>query len=314
MDCYLGFDGGGTKTDCVALDSTGRVTGQGRAGPSNPLRVGYDAACASLQTAAAMAMGAARASTGDIRGVCAGLAGAGRPNVSEEMSGRLSRIWSAAQIKIITDAEAALETAMGQGPGVILIAGTGSVALGRNASGQVARDGGYGQWIGDAGSAYDIGRKAVLAASRARDFAGPGTSLTELIATSLECRGWDEVIERVASKPGSSFPKLVTTVMMAANEDDAVAYEILSRAALDLASLALVVIGRLEMKDATFQLARSGGVFGRNQFLDGRVDDLITRVAQGARISLLEHSPALGAARIAIRQVAAQGAGNVRSR
>lgn len=223
MDFYLGFDGGGTKTDCMVVDATGRVAGQGKAGPSNPLRVGYDAACAALQMAAGMAMSAARASAGDIRGVCAGLAGTGRPNVSEEMSGRLSRIWSGSRIKVITDAEAALETAVGQGPGVILIAGTGSVSQGRNSKGQVARAGGYGQWVGDAGSAYDIGRRAVLAAGRARDFAAPSTTLTELIPTSLECCGWDEVIERVASKPGSSFPKLVTTVMMAASEDDAAA-------------------------------------------------------------------------------------------
>jgi glucosamine kinase len=314
MNCYIGFDGGGTKTNCVALDSSGRIAGYGNSGPSNPLRVGYEAACAALQMAAGMACLTAKASMQEVRGVCAGLAGAGRHNVAEEMRSRLSRIWSSAKVKVLTDAEATLETAVGNGPGVILIAGTGSIAMGRNNNGEVARAGGYGQWIGDAGSAYDIGRRALLAAARARDSAGPATNLSELVVTALECSSWDEVVEKISSKPGSSFPKLVPAVMLAASEDDAAAREILSRAALDLANLALTVIGRLEMKDATFSLARTGGVFDRSYLLDGRVDDLITRVAPGARISVLENSPALGAARIALREAQTHEAGLGRSR
>jgi glucosamine kinase len=301
MNCYIGFDGGGTKTECIVLDSEVRVVGQGKAGPSNPLRVGIDAACAALQTAANMAMSAARVSMHDVRGVCAGLAGAGRRGVAEEMRGRLLRIWTGAQVRVITDAEAALETAVADGPGVVLIAGTGSIAIGRNRKGEIARAGGYGQWIGDGGSAHDIGRRAVLAAARAKDFAGPATMLTELIPNPLECSTWDEVIEKIAVKPGTSFPKLVPVVMLAAKDDDPVARQILWQAALDLANLALAVIGRLEMKDASFRFARAGGIFGRSYLLDGRVDDLISGVARGAQTSILEQSPALGAARIALR-------------
>jgi N-acetylglucosamine kinase-like BadF-type ATPase len=313
MNCYIGFDGGGTKTECIALDADGRIAGHGKSGPSNPLRVGYDAACAALQMAAAMAIASAKSSSSDVRGVCAGLAGAGRHNVAEEMRSRLSRIWSGAEINVVTDAEAALETAVGEDPGVILIAGTGSIALGRNTKGELARAGGYGQWTGDAGSAYDIGRRAVLAAARARDFSAPATILTELILTSLECRAWDEIVEKIALKPGSTFPKLVPAVMQAASENDGAAREILARAALDLANLALTVIGHLQMKHAAFRLARTGGVFDRSYLLDSRVDDLIIHVAPGAHINLLEHSPALGAARIALRQTQAQEAGNGRS-
>ena len=139
MDVFLGFDGGGTKTECIALDSDGRVAGQGKAGASNPLRVGYDAACAALQLAAAGALSLAKASSNDVLGVCAGLAGAGRSNVSVQMCARLARIWTRASIQVITDAEVALETAIGQRPGVVLIAGTGSIAIGRNANGDIAR-------------------------------------------------------------------------------------------------------------------------------------------------------------------------------
>jgi glucosamine kinase len=308
MNFYLGFDGGGTKTECIALDADGRVVGYGNSGASNPLRVGYDAACAALQLAAATAISSANHKVSDVRGICAGLAGAGRRNVAEEMRTRLSRIWPDASIQIVTDAEAALETAVGSAPGVVLIAGTGSIALGRNSKGELACAGGYGLWIGDAGSAYDIGRQATFAVASARDFAAPGTVLAEMILSTLDCRAWCDVIEKIAIGPGAVFPKLVPVVMRAAEEGDAAARGILTHAALDLANLALAVIGRLNMKDTEFRIACVGGVFGRNYILDGRVDDLISRTAPGAQVGLLEHSPALGAARVAMRQARAQGA------
>jgi len=314
MNFYLGFDGGGTKTECIALDAGGRVAGHGNSGPSNPLRVGYEAACAALQLAAAAAVTSAKCASSDVRGICAGLAGAGRRNVAEEMLVRLARIWPGAAIQIVTDAEAALETAVGNAPGVVLIAGTGSIALGRNAKGELARAGGYGMWIGDAGSAYDIGRQATLAVARARDFAAPATILTEMILTTLACSAWDDVVEKVAAGPGFVFPRLVPAVMQAADEGDSAARNILTRAAVDLANIALVVIGRLNMGDAVFRVARAGGVFGRNYILDSRVDDLIVRVASGAHTGLLEHPAALGAARVAMRQATTQGTSHDKSR
>jgi N-acetylglucosamine kinase-like BadF-type ATPase len=314
MNIYLGFDGGGTKTECIVLDADGRIAGHGNSGPSNPLRVGYDAACAALQLAAATAVTSAKCAPSDVRGICAGLAGAGRRNVAEEMRVRLSRIWPGASIQIVTDAEAALETAVGNAPGVVLIAGTGSIALGRNAKGELARAGGYGPWIGDAGSAFDIGRQAALAVARARDLAAPATILAEMILAVLDCRAWDDVVEKVAAGPGSVFPKLVPVVMQAAEEGDSAARLILTCAALDLAKIALAVIGRLNMADADFRVARAGGVFGRNYIVDSRVDDLIVRVAPGAHVGLLEHPPALGAARVAMRRATAQGTTHGRSR
>jgi glucosamine kinase len=307
MDVFLGFDGGGTKTDCIALDAEGRNVGQAKAGASNPLRVGYDAACAALQIAAEGALSAGKQSATDVRGVCAGLAGAGLRTVAGEMWMRLSRIWPRASIHVITDADAALEAAVGAGPGVVLIAGTGSISLGRNSTGELARAGGYGVWIGDSGSAYDIGRSAVAAASRGRDFSGPATTLGDSILSATKCRDWDELIEKISAGPGAIFTRLIPVVMQAAEQDDSAAREILMRAALDLANLALVVIGRLGMRDSEFRVARAGGVFNRSRVLDNRVDELITRVAPRANVNLLAEPPALGAARLALRMVQSPG-------
>jgi glucosamine kinase len=313
MDFVLGFDGGGTKTECIALDADGRIAGQGQAGASNPLRVGYDAASAALQMAAAGAISTAKRSAHEVRGVCAGLAGAGRANVAEEMRLRLARIWSKAAIQVTTDADAALEAAVGNGPGVVLIAGTGSIALGRNSNGELSRAGGYGVWVGDLGSAHDIGRSAVAAACRARDFSGSATTLGELVMFATKCRDWDDLIEKIAAGPAAVFTRLVPAVMQAAEEGDAAAREILMHAALDLANLALAVIGRLGMKDTEFRVARTGGVFDRSYILDSRVDDLIVRVAPHAHVNLLAEPPALGAARLALRLAQALGAAHGKS-
>ncbi len=313
MDFFLGFDGGGTKTECIALDADGRIAGKGQAGASNPLRVGYDAACAALQLAAAGALEVKKVSGKHVLGVCAGLAGAGRSNVSGLMCTRLARIWTNASIQVVTDAEVALEAAVGQAHGVVLIAGTGSIAVGRNLNGDTAHVGGYGVWVGDPGSGHDIGRSAVAAACRALDLSGPATTLVELILTESECRDLDDLIEKISAGASSIFTRLVPVVVQAAEEGDAAAREILTHAALDLASLALAVIGRLGMKDTEFRVVRAGGVFDRSYLLDSRVDDLITRVAPKANVNLLKEPPALGAARIALRLARISGAAHGKS-
>jgi glucosamine kinase len=300
---YLGFDGGGTKTECIAADSSGKPLGRGAAGPSNALRVTYESAITELKLAGAGAVHATNADHGVVRGVCAGLAGAGSAGVSARIAQSLAKIWPQANIRVITDADAALVAAAGTGPAVVVIAGTGSIAIGRNAKGEVARAGGYGPWIGDPGSAYDMGRRAVEAAARAREGAGPATSLTPAISVALQCAAWEQVTEQVAAAPESVFPRLFPIVVAAAEAGDQVARNILSQAALDLSKLALAVVGRLGMKDEKLTLARTGGVFGRTLLLDGRLDSLIARVMPRAHAAPLSVSPALAAARLAIQLV-----------
>ncbi len=138
---YIGFDGGGTKTECVLTDHAGQVLAQSVAGPSNPLRIGFDAAFAALTTAAAHVLSAVRLEASQITGVCAGLAGAGRANVVKRVMAFLVEAMPRAVVHVTTDLEVALEAAAGSGEGVILIAGTGSAAYGRNAAGQTLRAG-----------------------------------------------------------------------------------------------------------------------------------------------------------------------------
>jgi glucosamine kinase len=297
----LGIDGGGTKTDCVVVDAEGSVIGEGRGGPSNALRSGFDEAFRSIGEAAAEAIKGARLHAGDITCVCAGLAGAGRRNVVRRMTVFLAQGFPRAMAHVTTDYEIALEAAVGAGPGVVLIAGTGSVAYGRNTAGETARSGGYGPWIGDVGSAFEIGRRAVAAVARTRDLDAPVTLLAEMIPAALDCPDWDDLMQRIMKNPDEVFPKLFAAVADAANAEDSAAKEILFTSATGLGNLAMIVARRLGMKDQEFPLVKCGGVFGRSRMLDSLLDSVLASGALRARISRLEISPAVGAARMAAR-------------
>jgi N-acetylglucosamine kinase-like BadF-type ATPase len=301
MGYSLGFDGGGTKTECVVLDASGNTIGEGRSGPSNVLRCGFDTAFRSLIEAADEALKSASLHKHSVSDVCAGLAGAGRRNVVRRVLVFLAQEFPNALAQVITDYEIALEAAVGAGPGIVLIAGTGSVAYGRNAAGETARAGGYGPWVGDEGSAFEIGRLAVAAVARSRDQAGPITLLTDMIPAALDCGDCDELTQQIMKNPEEIFPALFPVVAEAAEADDSAAKEILFTSAIGLGNLAMIVARRLGMKDHEFSLVKSGGVFGHSRMLDALLDSVVVSGALRAKISKLRISPAVGAARIAAR-------------
>jgi N-acetylglucosamine kinase len=301
MGYSLGFDGGGTKTDCVLLDTNGNVIGEGRGGPANPLRSGYDGAFSSLREAAAGAIAVGGIRPAEISSVCAGLAGAGRRAVVRRMMVFLSEEFPAALTQVTTDYEVALESAVGSAPGVVLIAGTGSVAYGRNAAGETARAGGYGPSLGDEGSAFEIGRRAVSAVAHSRDMDAPVTVMAEMISAALDCPDWDDMMLRIMKNPDDVFPKLFPVVADAANVEDSAAKEIMFASAIGLGNLAMIVIRRLGMKGQQFPLVKCGGVFGRCHMLDSLLDSVLASGALRAKLLRLEISPAVGAARMAAR-------------
>jgi len=304
MPHALGFDGGGTKTECVLVNAGGEVISRSLSGPSNPLRIGFDRAYAALANAAAATLAAARLKPSDISAVCAGLSGAGRPGVAERMEAFFRESFPNSFVRVTTDLETTLEAVAGAGAGVVLIAGTGSAACGRNAAGETARVGGYGPWIGDEGSAFEIGRRAVAIVGRFRDHGAPETALAGKILPAAACASWDELIERVATNPDDVFPRVFPQVVELAADGDAVARRLLLEAASELGEMASALIRRLKLQDAEFPLAKSGGVFGHSSLLDAHLDERIRAVAPRARIAMLDVPPAVGAAQLALRLAA----------
>src|SRR6266481_4605657 len=177
MNYVLGFDGGGTKTECVLMDPAGKILARCFSGPSNPSRVGVESATGEIEKAADLSLQEARVARSAIAALGAGLAGTGKPEMKERMRASLAGAFPGAAVSIFTDLEIALAAA-GEGPVIVLVAGTGSAAIGRNAQGQIWRTGGQGPRLGDDSSAFDIGSRSVAPPGRNCNSAPPCSQTT----------------------------------------------------------------------------------------------------------------------------------------
>ena len=255
---YLGIDGGGTKTTCVVGDEN-RVLATATAGPSNIIRVGGAIARESLQQAVGKACAEVSVDPRKITRTCIGVAGAGRRKVSVTVMEILSEIVGGA-IEVVPDSTIALHAAFGNGPGIIVIAGTGSIAYGRNADGKTARAGGWGFAVSDEGSGHWIGRTAIAAALRARDEQRETTLLTE-ISEAWGFSHADELIPAANATPSQDFSILFPAVLKCAEGGDAVAMSVLTHAGEELAQLATIVAHRLFAGNASIHFATAGSIF-----------------------------------------------------
>ena len=306
-DYILGFDGGGTKTECVLADAEGKIFARSTTGPSNPLRAGYMRAWFALGEAADNVMARQKITADRIGGICAGLGGAGRPGVVRRVRTYFERSYPNAQVTVTTDLEIALEAAFGVGEGILLLAGTGSAAYGRDDSGRTARAGGRGPWFSDEGSAFDIGRQAVQAVSLADEHRGPQTALSKKILSPHQWRDWTLLLEAIAKNADDVFPKIFPFVAQLAEKNDAVSQRILTSAASSLANLALAVAKDLAWQDRPCPIAKSGGIYGRSKFFDAAIESEILNLIPQARLVSTEVSPAEAAVQVALRDVRAKG-------
>ena len=151
------------------------------AGPSNHLRVGIETAARNIERAVNKALVAADVASREIAWTYCGIAGADHPAHRQEVVDSLSVFFPRGNFTVDNDARIALTGAIGFGAGVVVIAGTGSVAVGRNDAGDEARAGGWGPIVGDEGSGYAIARAGLAAILRAYDGRGPATLMTELL-------------------------------------------------------------------------------------------------------------------------------------
>ena len=263
MAYFLGIDGGGSKTTAMIGDETA-VLASATAGGSNVIRSGEEQARKNLQQTIREACSAAQMRPEQIARVCVGTAGAGRPQVAEAVR-RMVRELVPVEIKVVGDAIIALQAAFDGGEGIVVIAGTGSIAYGRNQQGQTARAGGWGYAISDEGSGHWIGRTAVSAALRAHD-EGESSRVFHLVCKAWALQGIDDLVRAANAVPPPDFATLVPSVLEAADGGDALARSVLTQAGTELATLAKMVIGRIFSQRASVPVATSGGIF-RNSAL-----------------------------------------------
>ena len=294
MKLFLGVDGGQSSTTALIGDEAGCVVGTGRAGPCN--HASGDEGRAKLVRAMSESLAAACAQAGldpaEVRfeSACCGMSGG-----AEDKRGILIDLLLTQRLIVTTDAEIALSGASETGQGIIVIAGTGSIALGRNAQNRTVRAGGWGYIFGDEGSAFDIVRQAVRAVERMEEGWGPVTALRQVLYEATEARDANELLHRFYTPewPRDRIARLAPLVDAAANEADPVAFEILGAAAVQLATLAGSVRGQLWKPEAPVTVAYSGGVF-RSQRVTERFRTLI-ELESGNRCTPVRFSAAEGA-------------------
>jgi glucosamine kinase len=269
---FLGVDGGGSKTTCAVGDEFSLLA-TATAGPSNITRVGEAGAREALQQAIREACVAAKIDPQHVRRACVGAAGAGRKEMAGTVRGLVAEVIPG-EIEVVGDTEIAMAAAFGMGPGVIVIAGTGSIAYGRDAQGKTARAGGWGFGISDEGSAHWIGRTAVSAVLRAADQVGDEhaehdrTWLAWRLFRELKTAWAVESPQQLArtANATSDFAALFPAVLAAAESGDAVAQQVMVQASSELAQLAEIVVRRLFSGQGSSALqavpmAMAGGVF-----------------------------------------------------
>ena len=299
MRLFLGVDGGQSGTTAVIGDETGRVLGTGEAGPCNHAAAGEGRAKLERavlgSVAAACAQAGLDATTVEFEAACFGMSGG--PDDKRDI---LAGILRTGRLIVTNDAVIALAGATTDGVGIITIAGTGSIAFGRNREGRSARAGGWGYIFGDEGGGFDIARQALRASLRMEEGWGPATQLRDLLLAETGARDANQMLHLFYTDdwPRSRVARLAKIVDHAA-ETDSVALEIVNNAAQQLAVFAGSVRGQLWEPGAEIEVAYIGGVFE-----SGRLRErfrMLVEMTDGVRCIAPRRGPAEGALWEAIR-------------
>jgi N-acetylglucosamine kinase-like BadF-type ATPase len=286
---FLGVDGGQSSTAALIGDESGKVAGVGHAGPCN--HVSTAESHARFRDAIGGAVNAACQTAGltEARFAAACLGLSGGPHDKEAL---VREMISAEQYRITNDAVIALLGATAGEPGVIAIAGTGSIAYGRNAEGRTARAGGWGYMFGDEGGAFDIVRQAVRASLRKEEGWGQATALREALLEATGASDMNDLLHRFYT-PAYPRPRIASYAVLvdeAARNGDGAAREIMLNAAQSLATYAAAVRRQLFHRNELARTSYIGGVF-RSEILRERFAMLV-QLESDAPV----HPPAMGPA------------------
>jgi len=294
MKWMIGIDGGGTKTTAIAGDMAGGVLGRVEKGPANYQVIGLAAFQTLVGEIVAELSSACRLDRSDLQVISLGLAGVDRVRDRELIAAALGELKLGCPYVVNNDAVVALTAGLGKREGIVLVAGTGSIACGVNAQGGAIRAGGWGHIIGDEGSGYDIGRQALVRGVKAWEGRDKPTVLLAKIMEYIKVDSPDGVIGFVYHPAGgkTAMAALSEVVAAAALEGDAVAREILVAAADALAGLVESVISRGFPAGQVVPVCTYGGVINHIPLIRQRI---ATQLAGKAQLVAADREPALGA-------------------
>lgn len=301
----IGIDGGGTKTRAVLADERGERIAEA-------IGAGSAVKPHEAERSAGVIAGVVRDAIeqGDIgearpRVICVGVAGVGRESERQALWDALSSHQLAEEIVVETDLGIALYDAFEDGPGVLLIAGTGSSAFGRGPAGATGRCGGWGPVIGDEGGGAWIGRRALSVVSAAADGREPETALTGAVLTATEVSETNDLIRWASSATPATLATLAPVVMSVADGGDLRANAIVSMAVEELA-LHVRALARQLFTDerASVPVALTGGLLRKGSSFRKRLEHRLKSAVPGAQLHVGEVDAARGAMRMALAHLA----------
>jgi len=260
MTLFLGIDGGGSKTEALIATEDGRIYGWQKAGPSNPLFIAPAKALENVVAAVEGATAQAAIAKQSIEQACICIPGFQKQFSKESLAKSLGV--DAERISIMGDERSTLLAALGGKAGIVIAAGTGSFAIGQDDQHNIKSAGGWGPILGDEGSGYDIGRRALRAIIAQHEKAARATTLTEKV-----CKLWGiSKVEdiRLYLNRHTNFQQTISAlaplVLECAQKGDSTAKAIIQRAGYSLADLAYTVIKQLAMTDKPIRMVISGGM------------------------------------------------------
>jgi glucosamine kinase len=300
----VGVDGGGSKTRVIVADEHGTQLGE-VVGPASAVRPGQAEHSAEVIAEAVRdALASCEMSHVVPKVLCVGVAGAAREPERQGLWQALASREIAEEIVVHPDFSVALDDAFGEGPGVLLISGTGSVAFGRSPAGVIARCGGWGPVCGDEGSGAWIGRRALSVVTASADGREPETALIGAVLTAAQVNEPQELIAWAASATPALLASLAPVVTSVADSGDLRANAIVSLAVEELV-LHVRTLARQLFGDerAATPVALTGGMLRRGSTLRKRLEHRLKSAVPGAQVQSAEVNPARGAVRSALRYV-----------
>jgi len=302
----LGVDGGGTKSLGLLSDGAGAELARGLVGGSNQNVIGTEAAAANLAALILMCCREAGRAPADVDAAVVGLAGAGsgheRKALVEAIHKSLASSGAAAvPIAIETDARIALEGAFAGDSGVVVIAGTGSIVIGKTPAGEIRRVGGWGRTLGDEGSGYYLGLRAVKALTMEFDGTGNAGSLRGALASRFDWTTREQVIASVY-RGNLDIPSIAPLVLEAATAGDTVGLSILKDASALLAHQVSVIVREFGPREPT-GVVFTGGLIDHATIYARLLGEAIVAESPRAEVRPPLHPPAYGAVLMALSQL-----------
>jgi N-acetylglucosamine kinase-like BadF-type ATPase len=297
MKYLIGIDAGGTKTKCAVADLTGNILLTEAGKSVNYLIAGADNTSANLFGLIFQCLKKLDGNFSEVQQIVIGIAGAGRLKDAKQLERSFVKYSKSKKVKInpvkvVSDASIALEGVFPGKPGCILIAGTGSILFGKDVKGKIHSVGGFGRLIGDEGSGYSIGRKALQAVSRELDGRAEQTLITKTLFDQMNISDSEELITKIY-KENFDIASIAPIVILSAEKKDKPAQRILNEEAEELALHIKSMIRKMNIKK--LNVAFTGGLISNKNFYSTLLTKKIKSSLPNVTISKPRLSPVEGA-------------------